>query len=139
MTDARPEMTRSLARWASSVLGSPPVDREPGRHLGAACDADAAVPGGDGGPVGVYGAALEADVTCYLGVCGAVGLYRDDAFCAAVNGAGAWASDGDGPGGDALDAHVGGGVFRANGVFSHQVDGGLSRHKEVIRSAAARG
>ena len=104
-----------------------------GRHLGAACDADAAVPGGDGGPVGVYGAALEADVTCYLGVCGAVGLYRDDAFCAAVNGAGAWASDGDGPGGDALDAHVGGGVFRANGVFSHQVDGGLSRHKEVIR------
>ena len=29
MTDARPEMTRSLARWASSVLGSPPVDREP--------------------------------------------------------------------------------------------------------------
>lgn len=78
------------------------MDREPGRHLGAACDADAAVPGGDGGPVGVYGAALEADVTCYLGVCGAVGLYRDDAFCAAVNGAGAWASDGDGPGGDAL-------------------------------------
>ena len=32
-----------------------------------------------------------------------------------------------------------GGVFRANGVFSHQVDGGLSRHKEVIRQRRAQG